>query len=422
MSQAMVEKRTKTVATVMMTAWACCALTGCSLWRPNKDRLDEYDQASRDINSYEDKDGNFIRPEGLRADKRRSTPLPGFLKSVPYIGEKPVDKEKCNKIYAEAEAVFESAKSSTGADRAALFRRAAKLYNEAGKYWISSAKEQDALLMAGESSFFAEDYTRAENYYAKLVKDYPRTRYLDLVDARRMAISLYWLQVAEEKKSPFEVVNLTDKKLPWSDVDGHGRRVLEKLRLDNPTGKLADDATMELANEAFKKNDYQTAADTYADLRMTYPDSPHLFKAHFLGLKAIVETYEGPEYDASSLDEAEKLVKKIVRSFPKEAQEEQAYLNRIFAEIRYKKAERLWFQADYRMKRGENNSARLYLNDVIKDFADTPFADQAKEALTKLEDLPGDPPQRFEWLADLFPESDRVKPLVAVPEAKSDGK
>ncbi len=418
----MLKRRTTIAATVLLTAWSCCALTGCSLFRPDKDRLDEYDQASRDINSYEDKDGNFIRPEGLRADKRRTAPLPGFVKSIPYIGEKPIDKEKCNKIYAEADAVFESAKAANEEDRAALFRRAAKLYNEAGKYWVSSAREQDALLMAAESSFFAEDYTKAENYYTKLVKDYPRTRYLDLVDSRRMAISLYWLQVAETKKSPFQVVNLTDKKLPWSDVDGHGRRVLEHLRLDNPTGKLADDATMELANEAFKKNDYQTAADTYSDLRMTYPDSPHLFKAHFLGLKAIVETYQGAEYDASSLDEAEKLVKKIVRSFPKEAQEEQVYLNRIFAEIRYKKAERLWFQADYRMKKGENNAARGYLNDVLKDYSDTPFAEKATEALAKIEDRPGDPPQRFEWLANMFPESDKVKPLIAVPEAKPDGK
>ncbi len=47
------------------------------------------------------------------------------------------------------------------------------------------------------------------------------------------------------------------------------------MRLDSPTGRLADDSTMELANNAFEKGNYEEAADLYEDLRTTYPDSPH---------------------------------------------------------------------------------------------------------------------------------------------------
>ncbi len=396
---------------IVVSLWLSTAV-GCHFLRPSKDKLPEYDQAFRDIHAYEDSEGNYIRPEGRRAEKANSTMLPSIARKLPFIGDKPVDKERCLKLYAEAEAAFEEAKNARDTDRRDKFRTAAKLYKEAGSYWVSSAKEQDALLMTAESYYFAEDYAKAETYYAKLLKEYPRTRYSDFVDSRRMAIAVYWLKFNDVQPSSFYTVNFTDNRRPWTDTGGHGRRVLENIRLDNPTGELADDATMELANVAFKNGDYQTAADTYADLRMTYPDSPHQFLAHFLGLKSIMETYRGPEYDGGSLDEAEKIVKRIVRAFPAQAKEQQEYLNRSFGEIRYKKAERLWFQAQFRQNRGENNSASVYLNRILTEYSDTPFAERARTALEELKELPGEPVQRFSWLANLFPEHDKVKPLI----------
>jgi outer membrane protein assembly factor BamD (BamD/ComL family) len=89
-------------------------------------------------------------------------------------------------------------------------------------------------------------------------------------------------------------MNFFDERRPWNDTAGHGRRVLDKMRMDSPTGRLADDATMELANAAFEKGRFQDAADLYSDLRSTYPDSKHQFDAHFLGLKATLEPIAGP--------------------------------------------------------------------------------------------------------------------------------
>ncbi len=193
------------------------------------------------------------------------------------------DKEASRKAFLEGDALFEQAKNAQGDERSALFRKAAKKYKTAAKEWPSSAMEQDALMMAGESAFFAEAYPDAEEFYVKLVKEYPRTKYLDKADQRRMEIALYWLKYDAADPQAFYELNYTDKRRPWNDTDGHGKRVLEKLRLDNPTGKLADDVTMELATEAFRKGKYQDARDTFDDLRRTYPDSPHQFDAHSSG-------------------------------------------------------------------------------------------------------------------------------------------
>ncbi len=88
--------------------------------------------------------------------------------------ERRKDIELARKLFREGDEMFEKAKTLEGRDRADGFRAAAKKYQAAAKNWQSSGLEQDALMMAGESLFFAEEYDRAEDMYGKLVKEYPR--------------------------------------------------------------------------------------------------------------------------------------------------------------------------------------------------------------------------------------------------------
>ncbi len=393
------------------------SLGGCSIFRPTSSKLPEYDAAKRSIESYEDSDGNWVRPEGARAEKKKNGATSSALSWVPGLAPKPPDKEAARAAFHAADSLFEQAKNAQGDERVDLFKAAGKKYKAAAKHWQSSALEQDALFMAGESYFFAEAYPDAEDFYVRLIKEYPRTPFLDRADQRRMEIALYWLQYDNADPKAFYELNFTDRRRPWNDTGRHGIRVLEKMRLDNPTGRLADDATMELATEAFRKEKYQEARDTFEDLRITYPDSPHQFEAHFLGLKSAMETYQGPQYAVEPLDEAEKMIKQIMKQFPNDAKEHRDFLNRAYAEIRYKKSERLFDQARYRMKRGENNAARIYLDKVLVEFNDTPFADQAREAQTEIAALPGEPQRYFQWLAAIFPENSKTRPLL---ESKAD--
>ncbi len=350
--------------------------------------------------------------KGSKVKKRAKSPVSSSLAWIPGMAPKEPDKEASKGAFLEGDALFKKASAAEGEERRDLFREAEKKFKKAAKEWPSSAMEQDALMMAGESAFFAEDYPDAEEYYVKLVKDYPRTMYLDKADQRRMEIALYWLQYDATNHQEFWKINFTDHRFPWNDTDGHGERVLEKMRLDNPTGKLADDVTMELATNAFRQGKYQEARDLFEDLRITYPDSPHQFESHFLGLKASLETYKGAQYPQEPLDEAEKLIKQIVKQFPNQSKEHQEFLNRAYAEVRYKKAERLQDQATFRIKRGENNSAQFYLDQLLTEFSDTPFAETARIEKERISQLPGEPQRYFQWLNTLFPENSKTKPLL----------
>lgn len=325
-------------------------------------------------------------------------------------------------LYAEAEQKYQEAVAApTPEQRTALLLEAGAKYYEAAKRWPDSALEQDGLYMAGESYFFADSYVKANSMYEKLIKAYPGTKHMDTIDARRYTIAQYWLELTGENPENMFAINFTNKRKPWRDTRGHGLRVYDKIRIDDPTGKLADDATMAAANAHFVAGAYFKADEYYGDLRKAFPSSEHQFKAHFLGLKTKLLCYQGTDYSGDALDEAEKLIKQIRKQFPQESEAEKEFLARSFAEVRFKKAEREWDAAQYFIKRGEYGSARLYQKTIIEKYEDTPFAERAQQQLEEQKNYPDMPPKRMEWLVDLFPREKPAKPLFysdAPPPAK----
>jgi outer membrane protein assembly factor BamD (BamD/ComL family) len=386
---------------------------GCASLNPWKE--DEYLRAKNAIEGYEDKEGNWVRPEGLRADRKQSSELPKVLQQIPGLGTRPVNKEEARTKYREADELFKQASAAPESERAKLYRNAAKKYLDAGKDWTSSALEQDAMYMAAESYFFAEDYTKAENHYVKLLKEYPRTRWQDKVDRRRMEIGHYWLQFPDK----FYHVNLTDNKRPWNDTENHGKRVLEKMRLDSPTSQLADDVTLEIANTEFQRENWNEALDTYRDLISVYPDSPHQFDAHFLGAKAALMAYQGAQYTAEPLEHADKMLTQIVKQFPDHAQKQKDQIRELMAEVKFRKAERLYDEALYRANKEEYAAARIYCDRILADYEDTPFSEKARAIIDKGEGKPDVPTPYLYWMTTVFPSRDKIAPLIKAGQAQS---
>jgi len=392
------------MASLLGTLGLLACIAGCSTFSPKAGSLSEHEKARKAIEGQSEE----YLAEGRLAEKR-SKPQ-AFLDRI--TGKNRRDIAKARAEYAVADELFNKAKELTGDERIDAFRAAAAKYKSAAANWRSSALEQDALLMMGESYFFAEDYYKSEQAYAQLSKEYPRNRYLDHIGARRFEIADYWLKEDGNDHQPFYIVNFTNRRLPLNDTGGHGKRVLEKMRLDDPTGKHTDDATMRLAVASFQKGEYESAADTFSDLRVTYPDSEHQFQAQFLELQSLMASYQGPFYSSVPLTDAETRAKQIIRQFPTESNENQQELNLALAKIHYLKAERYWTQAEFRRKRQENLASKYYLEKIVSEYADTPFGDLAKANLEKLADKPDDPPQYLAPLVKLFPERGAERPWL----------
>ena len=328
------------------------------------------------------------------------------------------NRDVARQAYQEADALYRRAAAAEGEERARLFTEAAPKFVQAAERWPDSALAMDAMFMAGECMFFADDYPKANDFYEKLVKAFPNNRYLDTVDQRRFTIARFWLERNKQSPEPFYYANFFDKTRPWRDIRGHGLRIFDKIRVDDPTGRLSDDATLAAGNENFAAGKFLKADEYYSDLRQSYPTSEHQFLAHFLGLKAKLNSYMGPAYGGTALDEAEKLVKQMRRQFPVESEKEREYLDRSAAEIRYRKAERFTFLAEYYDYRAEYRAAQGYYERVVRDYGDTPLAAQSQERITEIAGLPPKPAQQAQWLVDLLPQSDKVKPLLEATKRK----
>ncbi len=324
--------------------------------------------------------------------------------------------------FAEAEGVYAEALAANGLERNSIFQVAATLYVEAADNWPNSLLDEDARFLAGESYFFSDLYADANAQYELLIKQHPNTRHMDVIDARRFTIAQYWLEHDKRQPQTFASINFFDGRFPWRDTRGNAYRVFDKIRIDDPTGKLSDDATLAAANAYFAQGDYEKADQFYTDLRKTFPSSEHQFTAHFLGLKAKLLCYEGPDYAGEPLDQAEQLLKQTRRQFPKQAEAEAEYLKRVLAEIRFKKAERLWTMGRYHELRQEYRASAFYLEQLAREYTDTPFADDARERIAAHANDPPVPPQQLEWLVEMFPKREIAKPLFSPDVVETSGK
>jgi outer membrane protein assembly factor BamD (BamD/ComL family) len=169
---------------------------------------------------------------------------------------------------------------------------------------------------------------------------------------------------------------------------------------------------MALANAYFEDQRYLDAADTYEDLRIAFPTSQHQYDAHLLELRSRIEAYQGSAYDGTHLQKADKLLASVMKQFPTEIDRDREELMKIAAEVRFRLAQRDMKMARYYDYSGQYRSATIYYQEIVDKYAGTPQADEAAERIAAISDKPAKPPQRAQWLVDLFPEADEMKPLI----------
>ena len=296
-----------------------------------------------------------------------------------------------------------------GRSHIATFTEAANKFRIASANAPDSVIEEEALYLEGEAYFFANRYVQSNRAFEKLIVKYPGTRFIDLAEQKRLAISQYWLEL-DETSSKF---SFNDPQRPKTGVAGEARRILHRIRVDDPTGQFADDATMALGQAFLRDKNYYEAADAFRDIRNNYPNSRHQFNAHMLELQSQLAGYQGSSYDATPLEAADDLLNQIVRKFPKESQEQLGYLEQQATTIRNQLAERDYSEGDYYAKRGQNRAAKQLYEQVAENYSDTQFGRTVADRIADVSSKPPVPDQHAKWLVKLFPDDEPVKPVIA---------
>ncbi|HEX5446253.1 MAG TPA: tetratricopeptide repeat protein [Pirellulales bacterium] len=299
------------------------------------------------------------------------------------------------KKFAEGEALFKEGK----------YLEAAKCYSQAADRWPDSELEEDAMFMTGESYFFADRYPKASDAYAVLLKKYDNSRHLIDVTPRQFAMARYWEQKAKIDSHWYP--NLTDKTRPGIDATGHALSLYNSVRLHDPQSPTGAAATMAIANIYFRKNRFEDAGYHYDLVRKEFASQPdYQLAAHVLGVRAKLRSYQGPQYEARPLTEAEELIDQTLTQFPPHILgEERERLLQARQLVRQERAQRDFQAGEYYYKIRFYRAARFYYAEVIKEFPDTPFAQMAEQRLDETKAYRPVPRNYFAWVSKVLPES-----------------
>jgi CBS domain containing-hemolysin-like protein/outer membrane protein assembly factor BamD (BamD/ComL family) len=340
--------------------------------------------------------------QGLLSDIKLNSTVAGVRESV---GLGP-DENEARAAFAEGEDLFRREK----------YNQAAKRFKAAAARWPDSSLEQDAMYQLAESYFFAKKYPDCIDAYDALLAKYPNSPHLDKTITRQFAIARFWEQYHQYKPDWPMTPNLLDNTRPLFDTLGHSVRVYENIRLNDPTGPLADDAVMATANSYFLRGRYSDADYHYELLRTEYPRSEHQFEAHLLGLQCKLRKYQGPDYDGAPLEEAERLVKQLKVQFGGELDAEQRQrLAEVGAELGRELASREFYLGEHFENTGHNRSAKFYYASIVRDYPDTELAAKSRERLAALADKPDAPGVPLKAFVDLFPENAERTSIAQVP-------
>ncbi len=299
------------------------------------------------------------------------------------------------------------------------YDEAAKKFSTAADRWPDSPLEEDALFMLAECLFFSDQYSKAEDAYEKLLKKYQYSRYVDKAVARQFAIGRYWEQHHLAEPHWPITPNFTDKTRPLFDTGGYALKCYEHVRLNDPTGPLADDSPMASGTAHYNDGRFEEAAFEYDLLRKEYPKSEHAMNASLLCLDAKQRIYQGPLYDGTPLRDAGEVADQTLTRFGPALGEKRSLILDTKNQIVEQKAEREWSMAQYYDKNQYFGAARYYYNSIIEEYPQTKYSEAARQRLAQIKDLPAEPPDRFGWLNKIVNPKKRRGPANAGPSAPS---
>ncbi len=406
------------IALSLFTSLSFSLLSGCATLQKGVDKIENgllkgKKRSSSSVVSEEDS----LDPMGARSHRRllwddlSPSQLSTTIKTR-FSGQS--GKSSAQQSLATGKQLFDRAtemitSNPDGTEHVPVFIEAANHFRAASSGLPDSSLAEDAMFFEGESFFFADRYVQANRAFEGLVADYSGSRYLDRAEQRRYSIALFWLKLKKNGAS----FALNDPKRPKFSLAGEARRILHRIRIDDPTGKLADDATFALGTAYMDANRFEEAADTFAYLRKDYPGSEFQFKSQMLELESLLKAYKGPDYDGTPLAKAEKLRKQIAAQFPNEASQNQDILAQQGSLIINQLAQRDVEVGQYYERRGENRAAKLYYEKAQSDFSDSVFTNELAQRIETVASLPPVPKPPAEWIQKVFPDAKPEKSIIA---------
>ncbi len=260
-----------------------------------------------------------------------------------------------------------------------------------------------------KSLYDIKSYEEAKREFQKLLKEYPKSL--------EAAESQYYLGLIEEDQGKlyeaYQAYQRVIDKYPFSEriqdviereyaigeafMSGHKRKAMGvTLPVENPAieiftkvvdnstfGPLAAKAQYKLGLVLKSQMRYYESEDAFNKVLTNYPASEWVEAAKFQIAACQQAISRGPDYDQGAASTAKDKFEEFVREHPdavlsKDAEKNIGALNEAEAESYYNIGR-------FYEKQKANEAARVYYNDILKVYPDSPWAAKAIERLQILE-------------------------------------
>jgi outer membrane protein assembly factor BamD (BamD/ComL family) len=267
--------------------------------------------------------------------------------------------------------------------------------------------QESARFYQAECNYKLGQFPRAGDCYVRLLDSFPSAAHGGDARKRMYDIANYWLDetrdqmetsraIQDGKASWMESTLASMHLYPWSlrihfedskpafDMEGHARRLLEKIYITDPRGEMGEKALFMLASVEFYRERWRDADNYFYQLVQNYPNSPHAAKALQLSLVCKVISVAGPEYDPRKLQEARDLIQVAKRSYPELVKSQETFLTKQLVAIHLVDAERDFGIAQFYERTGHPGSAHFYYEIVKRRYSGTEFAEKAEKRIVEL--------------------------------------
>lgn len=282
-----------------------------------------------------------------------------------FVNEKSIPKDTPKKQYDFAKS-FEKKKE---------YDQAIREYRKLLKHYPTSSLAVYAQIAIGENYEKSRDYYSAYKEYKKVLEEYPSYgRIFDIIE-REYKIGNIFLTGGKRKLWRFNIVPARDKAV----------EVFQTVIEHAPYSEFAPRAQYLLGECYVRMGKNPEAILEFQKVVEEYGDSEFVDDARFqIGICSYKQS-RGANYDQEATDKAISTFSSYIRDYPKSPKVKEA--KRKIAELTGRKAQGVFDVAEYYEGQKIYSSARIYYQEVIDRFPESPYARTSKKKIREIAGL-----------------------------------
>lgn len=227
------------------------------------------------------------------------------------------------------------------------------------------------------------DLAKAADAFQKLVDRYP---YSDRIkDAMK-----HEFEIANEFAGGGKVKVLGVAVLPGQEK---ALEIYKHIVKNAPFGTYGDQAQFQIGEVYKSQGEYQEAQKAFQAVVDEYPASPLVTDARYQIAQCSLEASRQAQYNEQYAQRAIEEFEGFKKNFPGDQQALEA--DESIKILRAKKASTLWETALFYEKRGKFKSAKVYYQDIVANYPETPSAEGARKKVDEMLEKENQPQGKF---------------------------